>query len=169
MKIIKFLIVALVLAMNLIPSVPTTLAADCTTVTYDSDGKSTYAPSKECTTKGECPSFTDIGGRVATYDCGANRLSCPPIITGQPIPSCSPASSSGIMGILLGKVFTTVFTFLITIASFTLLYAAFQYVTSEGEQEKIDTAKKMIIYAVIALIVAALAFGAPRAIQSFIL
>ena len=81
---------------------------------------------------------------------------------------CVPISSSTLLAVI-NKVFTTMFIFLVTIASFTLLYAAFQYVTSEGEQEKIDTAKKMIIYAVIALIVAALAFGAPRAIQSFIL
>lgn len=80
---------------------------------------------------------------------------------------CSPSTASGLLGIL-GKVFTTMFIFLITVASFTLLYAAFLYVTSEGEQEKINKAKKIIIYAVIALVVAALALGAPVAIQQFI-
>ncbi len=82
-------------------------------------------------------------------------------------PPCSPTTAKGLLDIL-GKVFTVMLIFLVTIASFSLLYAAFLYVTSEGEQEKINTAKKIIIYAVIALIVAALALGAPRAIQAFI-
>lgn len=80
---------------------------------------------------------------------------------------CAPGTATGLLSIL-GKVFTTMFIFLVTIASFTLLYAAFLYVTSEGEQEKINKAKKIIIYAVIALVVAALALGAPVAIQQFI-
>lgn len=111
----------------------------------------------------ECTAIRSDGG--LTPGACENNVCPPPPVTGT-LP-CAPTTASGLIGVI-NKVFTTMFIFLVTIASFTLLYAAFLYVTSEGEQEKINQAKKIIIYAVIALIVAALAFGAPRAIQSFI-
>ena len=81
--------------------------------------------------------------------------------------NCAPATAQGLIAVI-NKIFTTAFVLLVTLASFVLLYAAFLYITSEGEQEKVANAKKLIVYVVIALIIAALAWGAPRAIQSFI-
>lgn len=150
MKVLQILFIALVLAFSLAPAAPVALAVDCGSVTYSSTGAATYKDTNgqtvtSCDNSATCPDYAGIAG---TYP-------------------CAPSTASGLLDII-NKVFTTMFIFLVTIASFTLLYAAFLYVTSEGEQEKINQAKKIIIYAVIALIVAALAFGAPRAIQTFI-
>jgi hypothetical protein len=60
------------------------------------------------------------------------------------------------------------FAIVIALASVFLLYAAFLYVTSRGEGEKIENAKKIIIFAVVALIVAAIAAGIPAVVKTFI-
>ncbi len=149
MKVLQYLFIALIAVVSLVPVAPVALAVECGSVTYAAGGGATYKDTSGTAITGTCdnvcPSYAGVAG---TY-------------------SCSPTTAKGLLDII-NKVFTTMFIFLVTIASFTLLYAAFLYVTSEGEQEKINTAKKIIIYAVIALIVAALAFGAPRAIQTFI-
>lgn len=111
-------------------------------------------------------SLAPVAPVVLADHCEAGYEHAPAAPAGQS-PPCAPTTAQGLLDII-SKVFTTMFIFLVTIASFTLLYAAFLYVTSEGEQEKINQAKKIIIYAVVALIVAALAFGAPRAVQTFI-
>ena len=149
-KLITFLSV-LAVAFTLYASVPVVDAGhlvQCKSIKYIS-ATSSQADPPGCDQTGEtsvCPAF---GGVV--------NVSYP----------CSPTTATGLLAII-NKIFTILFIFLITIASFSLLYAAFLYVTSEGEEEKIKTAKKIIIYAIVALIVAALAWGAPRAVQNFI-
>jgi hypothetical protein len=43
-----------------------------------------------------------------------------------------------------------------------ILYAAFLYLISQGSDERISTAKKVLIYAIVALVVAVLAASVPR-------
>ena len=147
MKVLKYLFLVLTVVTVVSGFTPVASAAECTSVTYSNSGTSTaYLPSNpQCGPTSACPSY---GGVDGTYP-------------------CSPTTATGLLAII-NKIFTILFIFLITISSFALLYAAFLYVTSEGEEEKINTAKKIIIYAVVALIIAALAWGAPRAVQSFI-
>jgi len=159
MKALKYLLLVLAIGVVIFPSPKIADAANgevqCANsnvrIPWDDDS-STTIPDKS-TAESQCSKFVGFD--------------CPPGVSGQTTTGCAPTTAAGLLGII-NKVFTTMFVFLVTIASFTLLYAAFVYITSEGEQEKIVQAKRIIIYAFVALIVAALAFGAPRAIQSFI-
>lgn len=45
------------------------------------------------------------------------------------------------------------------VAVFFIMYAAFQYATSQGDKEKVDGARKRITYAIIGLIIIFFAFG----------
>ncbi len=49
--------------------------------------------------------------------------------------------------------------FVIIACVFMILWGAFQYTTSSGDEKKVETAKKTIYYAVIGLIVALMAVG----------
>ncbi len=83
--------------------------------------------------------------------------------TGLP---CTPTDATT-FNALIQSVFNVVFGLLIIIASFFLLYAAFLYISSHGETEKVTKAKDTVVYAVVALIVAAFAWGLPRVVISF--
>jgi NADH:ubiquinone oxidoreductase subunit 4 (subunit M) len=48
-----------------------------------------------------------------------------------------------------------------------ILYAAFLYMTSGGDDTRIDKAKKAFIYGIVGIIIAMLAYGIWDAIQSF--
>jgi len=50
-----------------------------------------------------------------------------------------------------------------------ILYAAFLYMTSSGDDERINKAKKTFIYGIIGIIVAMLAYGIWDAVESFFL
>lgn len=80
---------------------------------------------------------------------------------------CPPTSLRGVADILQ-TVFNVLLGLMILAASFMLLYAAFLYVTSEGSQEETRKVKRMIVYVVISLIVAAFAWGLPKVIASFL-
>lgn len=69
---------------------------------------------------------------------------------------------------MIQTVFNVVFGILVTVASFMLLYAAFEYLTARGESEKLAKARNMIVYAIVALVVAVFAWGLPRVILSFL-
>ena len=57
---------------------------------------------------------------------------------------------------------------LLTLAVIFLIYAAFLYLTAAGDSTKIDKAKDIIIYAVVAIVVALLAQGIVLVAQSFV-
>lgn len=60
------------------------------------------------------------------------------------------------------------FTFLIILAIFFVLYAAFKYLTAGGDPEKVKSASHVLIYAAVAVVVALLAKGFPLLIGSFV-
>lgn len=60
------------------------------------------------------------------------------------------------------------FGILLALAVIFLVYAAFLYLTAAGDDKKIDQAKKIILYAVIAIIVAVLARGIVAVVQSLV-
>lgn len=60
------------------------------------------------------------------------------------------------------------FTFLIILAIFFVLFAAFKYLTAAGEPEKIKKASHTLIYAAVAVVIALLAKGFPLLIGSFV-
>lgn len=53
------------------------------------------------------------------------------------------------------------------VAVFFIMYAAFQYATSAGDKEKVDTARKRIVYAIIGIIVIFFAFSIVNLISVF--
>jgi fumarate reductase subunit D len=61
------------------------------------------------------------------------------------------------------KIFNTlinwIFTILLILAVFFILWAAFKYLTAGGDNEKIGSAHKILVYAVVAIAVALLAQG----------
>ena len=93
----------------------------------------------------------------------------PPLATAPntEVPCAKVTTAEGFLG-LINAVFNAAFVLLLAIGSLFILYAAFLYVTSEGEAEKVGSAKKIIIYAVVSFVVAALAYGLPKITQSFL-
>lgn len=87
-----------------------------------------------------------------------------------PLPPCpgtvSPTDTDTFMS-TIQTVFNVVFGLLVIIASFFLLFAAFEYITARGEHEKIVKAKDTIVYAIVALVVAIFAWGLPKVIIGF--
>jgi uncharacterized membrane protein len=59
------------------------------------------------------------------------------------------------------------YTLILAIAVVMLLYAAFLYLTAAGNDERIGKAKSIILYVVIAIIVAVVANGLISIVQSF--
>ncbi len=67
---------------------------------------------------------------------------------------------------ILCKIFAWMFTFLIVISAIMGLVGAYFFMTSGGDSEKVDKAKKTLIYAVIGVMVALVAKAFPGLISS---
>lgn len=74
----------------------------------------------------------------------------------------------------IGSVFTYIqtattwlFGILLVLAVIFLLYSAFLYLTSGGEEEKVKKAKGFLIYSIIAIVIALLARGIIALVRSF--
>ncbi|HMB17604.1 MAG TPA: hypothetical protein VKO61_01700 [Candidatus Paceibacterota bacterium] len=76
-----------------------------------------------------------------------------PISENPPIQNLDDATS------LLEKILTWFNTIFWIAAAFFVLLAAFKYLTAQGDEEKVGEAKNMLIYAVIAIVVALFAGG----------
>jgi hypothetical protein len=90
-----------------------------------------------------------------------------------PTPAAQPSLPSGITNTqdfvrLLDAITLWLFYFLLVISVLVLIYAAFTYLTAGGEDDKISKAKSMILYAVIALVIAFLAKGVPVLVGTFL-
>ena len=69
---------------------------------------------------------------------------------------------------LLTEILGWINTFFYIIASIFILFAAFQYLTAAGDEEKVKKAKNMLIYAVIAIAIALFAGGLDVLIENII-
>src|SRR3989344_1864640 len=74
---------------------------------------------------------------------------------------------SGLIGVI-DKIAQWMFGILMALSTVFILYAAFLYIISQGSEDRIKTAKTILIYAVVGLIVAVLAGGINIVIQDFI-
>jgi hypothetical protein len=79
-------------------------------------------------------------------------------------------TASGGTGILplMQVIANWIFTILLILAVIYILLAAFKYLTSEGNSEKITSAHRMLIYALVAVAVAFLAKGLIFVVQSLV-
>lgn len=69
----------------------------------------------------------------------------------------------------LTEILAWVYTIFFIIAAFFILYAAFTYLTAKGDPEKVTGARDQIIYAVIAIVVALLAFSIDQIVSSIVI
>lgn len=68
---------------------------------------------------------------------------------------------------LVEKLSVWLYNFLIAASVVMILIAAFNFMNSGGDEEKVRTARKQMIYAVIAVAVAIIASGVPKLVQDF--
>ena len=83
------------------------------------------------------------------------------------LPDNAPTNFEGLIKVIV-TVAQWMFGILMALSIVFILYAAFLYVISQGNEERIKMAKTILIYAVVGLIVAVLAGGINVVIQDFI-
>lgn len=71
----------------------------------------------------------------------------------------TPISSPGDFITLLGTVASWMFTIFLALAVLFLIYAAFLYLTAAGNESRVGNAKNVLIYSVVAIVIALLAGG----------
>ena len=83
------------------------------------------------------------------------------------LPSNAPTDFKSLIDVIV-MIAQWMFGILMALSIVFILYAAFLYVISQGNEERIKTAKTILIYAVVGLVVAVLAGGINVVIQDFI-
>ena len=101
----------------------------------------------------------------ATHSCPSGVTAQHDPISGLNLP-CSPTTANA-FNTMIQTVFNVIFGVLIMVSSFMLLVAAFEYITAQGNEEKLAKAKNMIVYAIVAIIVGIFAWGLPRVVIGF--
>ena len=89
------------------------------------------------------------------------------IPSAPPTPTVEKESIGQLFDILLAAL-SWVYAIFFVIAAFFILFAAFTYLTAKGDPEKVKGARDQIIYAVIAIVVALLAFSIDRIVKAFL-
>src|SRR3989344_6718251 len=84
-----------------------------------------------------------------------------------PLPENTPTNFKGLIDVIV-TIAQWMFGILMALSIVFILYAAFLYIISQGNEERIKTAKTILIYAVVGLVVAVLAGGINMVIQDFI-
>jgi len=102
---------------------------------------------------------------VAFADEGFDPLD--PGSTPPPLPENTPTNFKGLIDVIV-TIAQWMFGILMALSIVFILYAAFLYIISQGNEERIKTAKTILIYAVVGLVVAVLAGGINMVIQDFI-
>lgn len=69
---------------------------------------------------------------------------------------------------LIVKIGQWMFGLLMALSIVFILYAAFLYIIAQGNDVRIQAAKKILIYAIVGLVVAVIAGGASSVVQSFL-
>lgn len=91
----------------------------------------------------------------------------PVTIPGEFAPPPQYTTFQGILN-LIGRIFGILQVLFFLAAAFFVLYAAFLYLTSGGDQEKVGIAKNYILYAAVAVAVALLATAVGPIVRSFL-
>jgi len=83
------------------------------------------------------------------------------------LPTAAPENFAGVIGVIV-TIAQWMFGLLMALSIVFILYAAFMYIIAQGNQERIDTAKRILIYAVVGLVVAVMAGGVGVVVQNFL-
>lgn len=103
-----------------------------------------------------------------------NILLAPAIISTFTLPMLSLAAITGgpqTVGGIFDKI-RTVINYLAVlfflIATVFIIFAAYKYLTAAGDPDKVKSARDMFIYAIVAIVIGALAWAIPAIIQNFL-
>mgnify|MGYP001595362602 CR=1 FL=1 len=77
-------------------------------------------------------------------------------------------SNQSMVVIILTNIFDFLFYIISFLAALFLIYAAYVYLTAAGDAEKVTTAKNIILYAIIAIVIALIAWSLPKLIESIL-
>lgn len=82
----------------------------------------------------------------------------------------NPSGNTGILGRqgLLCRLFNFIFALLIVLAVLFGLWAGYQYLTSQGDMEKLRNARNTLIYGAAAVVVGLIAKGVPFIVTTFV-
>jgi hypothetical protein len=69
---------------------------------------------------------------------------------------------------ILSNIISIAFYILMFLAVLFIIFAAFKYLTAQGNPENLETAQRMLLYAVVAIVVGLLARSVPLIISSFV-
>ncbi len=90
-----------------------------------------------------------------------------PLAFAQGLTSTGPTNVGGFEALLQGLL-NLLFTIFGIAAVFFILYAAFLYLTAAGDPEKVKKASKTLLYAVVAVVVAIIAWSLPLLINNVV-
>ena len=76
----------------------------------------------------------------------------------------TPEKAVGILNTVAGWLFTILF----ALAVVMIIYAAFLYLTAAGSPDRINSAKSILIYAIVAIVIALVAGGIPTLIEGIL-
>jgi hypothetical protein len=85
----------------------------------------------------------------------------------QTSPPKTPDTVSGWLGILQ-KIATWFYSIILAISVFMILMAGFNYLTAGGDQAKVKKASQMLIYAIVGIVVAIIAFSISKVVTSVV-
>ncbi len=88
-------------------------------------------------------------------------------IDGTEIPDSPVSTFEGIINVMV-RASQWMFGILIALGTVMVLYSAFLYLFSGGNTERIDTARKTLVWAIVAMVVAVLAGGIGALVQNFV-
>lgn len=95
-------------------------------------------------------------------------LAVMPVLVGaQTDPPTTITTMAGVLT-TLNNILNWFFAIFLVAAVFFLLWAAFMYLTSAGDEEKVGKAKKALIWAIVAIVVAFLARGIVLIVKNFL-
>lgn len=113
----------------------------------------------------------DMNKKLALIGSGALVLLLVPALAAAQLgaPEQPPVVISDIGGVfgLIDKAIQWIFGILLVLAVIFLLYSAFLYLTSGGEDEKVKKAKGFLLYSIIAIVVALVARGIIALVRNF--
>jgi hypothetical protein len=101
----------------------------------------------------------------ASLASGVSLAIVPGQVPGPIVNTTGPTTITGWVEVLI-TVVKWIYTIIFIVAVLFILLAAFNFITSKGDQTKVQTAKKQLLYAVIGIAVALLSYGVVNLVQN---
>lgn len=91
-----------------------------------------------------------------------------PLVSLAQLTPGTPVQGPGELWGLLCNISGWIYTFTVTLSVIFILYAAYTYLTSQGDENKVKTATNMITYIVVGIAVALVAYGVPMIVNELV-